>query len=179
MSDLITAARSSAELAHNGQLRKYTGLPYITHPEAVAALVATVTASEAAIAAAWLHDVVEDCREVSHEEIYNLFGPAVGLLVYYASKKTTAKDGNKSQRLAIELRHLAEAPASAQTIKLADIIDNCSTIAERDPVFAAKYLEEKALYLEVLDRGDDRLYKRAHRIISQGFSYLRARRMQT
>lgn len=176
--DLIDRARAFATEKHAGQVRKYTGLPYITHPEAVAALVSTVTVSEAAIAAAWLHDVVEDCG-VTHEEIYELFGPVVGLFVFYLSDKSTPADGNRSKRKAIDRLHIAEAPAGALTVKLADLIDNTRTIVEYDPGFAAVYLEEKALLLEVLTHGDERLLRQAKRQLTGAFVELRAKRMRT
>ena len=65
MSDIISRAARFAKAAHESidQRRKYSGEPYIVHPKAVAAIVATVTRDEHMISAAWLHDVVEDTLE--------------------------------------------------------------------------------------------------------------------
>ncbi|NDF14778.1 HD domain-containing protein, partial [bacterium] len=53
---LVEKARQFATLAHEGQVRKYTGQPYIVHPEEVAGIVSTVPHTEAMLAAAFLHD---------------------------------------------------------------------------------------------------------------------------
>ena len=62
MSDVVIRAAEFARRAHASidQRRKYTHAPYIVHPKAVADIVAGVTDDPAMIAAAWLHDVVED-----------------------------------------------------------------------------------------------------------------------
>lgn len=61
MPDLLIAdAAAFAAQAHAGQVRKYTGEPYIRHPEAVAKLVQASGGDTAMVAAAWLHDTVED-----------------------------------------------------------------------------------------------------------------------
>ena len=64
---------------HKGQLRE-SGHPYITHPLAVAQIVARLELDHSAISAALLHDVQEDC-DVSNKEIAELFGDDVASLV--------------------------------------------------------------------------------------------------
>ncbi|MTJ93609.1 MAG: HD domain-containing protein, partial [Desulfovibrio sp.] len=78
MPTLIARAAAFAAEAHAavGQVRKYTGEPYVEHPRAVARLVADAGGDDAMVAAAWLHDVVEDTR-VSLDEIRGQFGDAV------------------------------------------------------------------------------------------------------
>ena len=82
MSDLIERARTFATAAHRdvGQLRKYSGQPYEEHLRRVAAIVAGVTTDAEVIAAAWLHDVVED-TPTTIEEIEREFGSGVRELV--------------------------------------------------------------------------------------------------
>ena len=58
---VITAAKMMAGKAHEGQFRKYSGLPYIIHPIEVATTVEAYGGTDEMIAAALLHDVVEDC----------------------------------------------------------------------------------------------------------------------
>ena len=60
--DVVSRAAAFAKAAHESidQRRKYSNAPYIVHPEAVARTVSSVTDDVATIAAAWLHDVVED-----------------------------------------------------------------------------------------------------------------------
>ena len=57
---LVIKADTFADLSHSGQVRKYTGEPYIVHPREVATLVSTVAHTPEMLAAALLHDVVED-----------------------------------------------------------------------------------------------------------------------
>ena len=59
----------------------------------------------------------------------------------------------------------AEAPAEAQTIKLADLISNSRSIMEHDPAFARTYLEEKRMLLEVMTKGDPGLYAEASKYV--------------
>lgn len=162
-------ARIFAQLAHEriNQLRKYTGAPYIEHPAAVAELVRSVPHSEAMIAAAWLHDTVEDTG-IALDDIENEFGPDVAALVEQLTDISRPEDGNRSVRKAIDRAHTAKASPQAKTIKLADLIDNSSSIIERDPKFATVYLAEKALLLDVLREGDPTLWGMAHQIVMRG-----------
>lgn len=157
---LIEHARAYATQAHDGQVRKYTGEPYINHPAEVAQIVAGVDGSPEMIAAAWLHDVVEDCG-VTLEAIHYHFGAEVRSLVFWLTDASKPSDGSRAKRKQIDREHIAAAPAEAQTIKLADLISNTSSIVERDPGFARIYLEEKRLLLGVLTRGHPVLMERA------------------
>jgi (p)ppGpp synthase/HD superfamily hydrolase len=75
MTDLIKRAESFARSRHLGQFRKGDAQePYIIHVEEVAQLVNAWGGSENAIAAAWLHDTVEDCPPTSFDEIAQEFG---------------------------------------------------------------------------------------------------------
>ena len=75
MSDLVDRARKYATEAHQriNQRRKYNNAPYDVHLSAVAKLVASVTDDEEMIAAAWLHDTVEDTR-ATLDDIETEFG---------------------------------------------------------------------------------------------------------
>lgn len=168
MGDLENRARFFATVAHErvGQKRKYTGEPYVNHPEAVAALVRSVPHTEAMLAAAWLHDTVEDTG-VTLDEIRSLFGEEVAGLVGWLTDVSRPEDGNREARKAKDRAHTSLAPPEAKTIKLADLIDNSESILKRDPKFAAVYLHEKALLLEVLREGDPTLWARADAIVRQ------------
>lgn len=63
--------------AHEGQFRKGTKRPYIVHPLEVAKIVSTMTDDEEMISAALLHDTLEDCRQVTKEQIKEAFGERV------------------------------------------------------------------------------------------------------
>lgn len=168
--DIVRKAHVYAMAAHAavGQKRKYTGEPYIVHPAAVAKMVAGVPgATKDMVAAAWLHDVVEDTGCTSND-IHMGFGGEIASLVGWLTDVSRPEDGNRAKRKAIDREHTARAPAAAQTIKLADIIDNCRSIVKYDPEFAKVYLEEKRQLLEVLTKGDPGLYATAREIVMAG-----------
>jgi len=173
MSDLVDRARRYATEAHTriNHLRKYTRQPYAVHLKAVAQLVQEVSDDPEMIAAAWLHDTVED-TEVTFQDLELEFGPAVAQLVSELTDVSRLADGNRAVRKAIDRAHLAGASPRGQTIKLADLIDNCRDIARHDEGFARTYAVEKAALLEVLTRGDRRLLERAHRVLQQTLARL-------
>jgi (p)ppGpp synthase/HD superfamily hydrolase len=166
--ELVEKARVFATAAHASaaQLRKYTNEPYIVHPREVARIIGTVPHSYEMLAAAWLHDVVEDTG-VTLEVIRDEFGNDVATLVGWLTDVSRPEQGNRATRKAIDRAHTAMAPADAQTIKLADLISNCTSIVEHDSTFAKTYLEEKRLLLEVLTKGDRELWKHANEIVSK------------
>ena len=160
--DLVEKARVFATAAHAAvaQKRKYTGEPYIVHPaEVVSILRGRDFVTDEMLAAAWLHDVVEDTN-VTPLDIDEMFGREVALLVMYLTDSPHSV-GNRARRKEIDTRRLADAPAEAQSIKLADIISNTSSIVQHDPDFAKVYLKEKADLLEVLTKADARLMEMA------------------
>lgn len=173
MSDVVAKAAEYARVAHEeiDQRRKYTNEPYIVHPQAV---VASVTDDPATIAAAWLHDVVED-TPVTLEQLTEEFGADIAGLVSDLTNASTLEDGNRRQRKAIDRQHTAQADPRAKTVKLADMIDNLSDIATTDPGFARVYLGEKELQLQVLTEGHPELFQRVKIIIQNELQSLAAR----
>lgn len=147
------SAMMFARDVHKAQRRKYTNNPYTDHLAEVAGIVATVDASETAIAVAWLHDCRED-QGITGEQIEQRFGMAVAVGVALLSDFET---GKRSIRKAAGRVRLASAPAWVQTIKCADLISNTSSIVEHDPKFAVTYLEEKRMLLDVMTLADPRL----------------------
>jgi (p)ppGpp synthase/HD superfamily hydrolase len=161
--DIVRKAQVYAMAAHAavGQKRKYTGEPYIVHPAEVAKIVAGVPGSTPdMVAAAWLHDVVEDTG-CTYTDIHMAFGADIAALVGWLTDVSKPEDGNRAVRKAIDREHTAAAPAEAQTIKLADLISNSRSIMAHDPEFARVYLAEKRALLEVMTRGDAGLRERA------------------
>ena len=153
--DIAERARVFATAAHAavGQLRKYTNEPYIVHPAEVASIVRSVPHTEAMVAAAWLHDVVEDTG-VTLETVRAEFGADVADLVEWLTDVSRPEQGNRAFRKSIDRAWIAQAPAEAQTVKLADLISNTRSIVAHDAKFAETYLAEKRLLLTVLTRGD-------------------------
>ena len=145
-------------MAHGDQKRKYTNDPYIVHPIAVAELVKTVPHTDEMVAAALLHDVVED-TPVTIEDIENKFGSKVAELVGWLTDVSRPEDGNRKTRKAIDRDHSARAPADAQTIKVADLIHNTQSIEKHDPHFYKVYKEEKIKLLSVLTEADQTLVR--------------------
>ena len=158
--DLVTKAKVFATVAHRCQRRKYTNTPYIVHPCRVAKTVADAGGSDEMIAAAWLHDVVEDTT-FTLDQVVESFGAEVGALVEMLTDVSKPEDGNRAIRKELDRQHLAKASPEAQTIKLADLIDNTRSIVTHDPDFAKVYLAEKRRLLEVLKDGDNSLHVRA------------------
>lgn len=152
-----------AKAAHESidQRRRYTNEPYIAHPIAVAEIVKSVKHTDEMVAAALLHDTVED-TDTSVKDIQREFGDEVADLVFWLTDVSKPSDGNRAKRKQMDLEHIAKAPAAAKTIKLADLLDNTLTIRERDPDFWRVYRHEKLRLLEVLKQGDKTLWERAY-----------------
>ena len=102
---MIGEAAVFAERAHRGVFRKGTDIPYITHPMEAAVIVSAFTDDEEMIAAALLHDVMEDAG-VTREELEQAFGPRVAWLVMDESED---KRKTWQERKGYTVRHLMTA----------------------------------------------------------------------
>lgn len=160
--NIVEKARVYATAAHAavGQRRKYTDEPYIVHPADVVSIVQTVAHTDEMLAAAWLHDVVEDTH-VTMGDIRDEFGDAVADLVDWLTDVSKPEDGNRATRKAMDREHSVAAPAAAQTIKTADLISNTKSIVAFDPDFARVYLKEKRLLLDEMINADPVLVAQA------------------
>lgn len=171
----VKEAYAFAADAHRTQVRKYTGEPYINHPVAVAAIVEGVykrfsePVRNVATASAYLHDVVEDC-DVTLSQINDLFGPRVAENVFWLTDVSKPEDGNREFRKKLDRMHSSGGTRMAQTIKLADLIDNTESIVKHDPNFAKVYLREKALLLDVMGGGEWELRKRCRALLAEHWS---------
>jgi len=155
--DYADVALGFAACAHKDQKRKYTNEPYITHCKAVMEIVAQHTDDMATICAAVLHDTVED-TSVTREDIALVFGEAVAALVMEVTDASKPEDGNRAARKQIDREHLAKSSPEGATIKLADLINNTSSIVKYDKDFAQIYLREKEAVLPFLSHGNEGLY---------------------
>lgn len=173
LESLEEQARRYAPRAHAeaGQRRKYTDEPYIVHPAAVAELVRSVSTDDALLATAWLHDTVED-TDTTLADIESHFGARVAQLVGMLTDSAQPQAKNRAARKLAHFRHTAEASPEAQTVKLADIIDNTRAIVRFDPHFARIYLVEKRVQIQLLKQGDAQLWQQASAIIEQGIAQL-------
>jgi len=155
---LAFKAMQFAREVHKTQVRKYTENPYADHLAEVAGIISTVVfdiivVPENAIAVAWLHDCVED-QDVKVSFLQSEFNTFIAEGVALLSDMET---GNRTTRKAASRVRLASAPGWVQTIKVADLISNTSSIVKHDPKFATVYMEEKRLLLDVLTKADPRL----------------------
>lgn len=132
----LRLAAELAERAHEGQQRR-SGEPYVTHPMAVASLVAEWGMDEASVVAALLHDVVED-TEMTLAEIQGAFDPAFGKDVAFLVEALTKLDGLKlvadvdpDEKQAASLQKLLVAMAQdarVLIVKIADRLHNVRTL---------------------------------------------------
>lgn len=163
INDIGLRALHFATIKHHGQIRKYTGAPYVSHCFAVAMQVLDWDGTEEMQAAAFLHDTLEDTK-TTYAELLEQFGPAVANLVLELTDAYTAATHphqNRAWRKKLEADRLWGCSLEARVIKLADMADNTSSIVKYDPSFAAVYLKEKAYVLErigsSLDQWKERL----------------------
>lgn len=129
--NLVRKAYKFADEAHLGQMRK-NGLPYITHPISVAALCAEWKLDAQAIAAALMHDVLEDCG-VTKLEIVTQFGATVAELVDGLTKLDKLEFDTREQNQAESFRKMLLAMARdvrVVLIKLSDRTHNMRTMGD-------------------------------------------------
>lgn len=129
--DLLDRAIVFAVQAHAGTERRGKGFPYIVHPMEAAEIVATMTADQELLAAAMLHDTVED-TDVTVERLRAEFGERVAALVEAESDKfvegvSEADSWHARKQAAID--RLARAPRDAKMVALGDKLSNMRAIA--------------------------------------------------
>lgn len=158
---VIRRAVTVSWAAHNavGQVRKYTGEPYWEHPERVFVILEDTLKfkddlhKETVLAAACLHDVVEDTH-ITLEQLSELFTQKIVNLVEMVTDVSKPEDGNRKARKKLDLEHLLKATGDGINIKLADLIDNTGSIVKHDKKFAKFYFKEKQDLLVALSESD-------------------------
>lgn len=165
-SKLYHEALRFATVYHTGQKRKYTGEPYISHPVAVAQIVSKVPHDENMLAAALLHDTVED-TPATFDDISTNFGFDVAMLVYFLTDVSGPQHGNREARKALDAQHYARGCARSQTIKVADLIHNTLDISSHDQRFWQIYRAEKSHSLSLLTLADPTLVAQARDILAE------------
>ena len=132
--DLLNRAYVYAMRAH-GEQKRASGDPYFSHPLQVAAILTDLKLDDATIAAALLHDTIED-TDATRAEIDRLFGHDIGVLVEGLTKLKKLDLVSKEAKQAENLRKLLLAIADdvrVLLIKLADRIHNMRTLEYRSP----------------------------------------------
>ncbi len=177
MDTILQKIRDFADQSHGEQMRKYSDHRYIVHPERVMKTVEKYSDKIEVLAAALLHDVLED-TPVSGQEIREFLSQlmddekaqrTVELVVELTDIYTKDKysSWNRRKRKEKEADRLSKASADAQTIKYADIIDNCPEIAIEDPDFAERYYSECKTLIRKMDKGNPELRKIAMEIVER------------
>ena len=169
--ETLNKIREFADTAHGSQLRKYTHEPYIVHPVRVMQMTAAYNNQLSMLAAALLHDVLED-TETSPQEILSFLHECMEVEQAQHSlhlveeltdvyEKKNYPQWNRKKRKSMEAERLGQVSSEAQTIKYADIIDNSREIMEYDPGFGFKFSQECRMILSKMKRGDPELRQRA------------------
>jgi GTP pyrophosphokinase len=125
--DLLRRAYEVADRYHQGQMRK-SGAPYITHPLAVAILLAEIGMDSTTLAAALLHDTVED-TDLTIGQVKAEFGPEVAILVEGVTKLDGSKWGDHAEAETFRKMIVAASiDLRVLVIKLADRVHNMRTL---------------------------------------------------
>ena len=127
---LVNRAYEVARVAHTNQMRS-SGEAYINHPIAVARIVADIGLDEVSLAAALLHDAVED-TEITLEDVQRNFGDEVAMLVDGVTKLERLQFDSREAQQAATMRKMLVAMAKDMrvlVIKLADRLHNMRTLA--------------------------------------------------
>jgi len=188
--DLLNRAYVYAMRAH-GEQRRASGDPYFSHPLEVAAILTDLKLDDATIAAALLHDTIED-TDATRAEIDRVFGHDIGRLVEGLTKLKKLDLVSKEAKQAENLRKLLLAIADdvrVLLIKLADRLHNMRTLAHRPPEARRRTAEETLdIYAplagrmgmhemreELEDLSFRELNPDAHRVITERLEALAAR----
>ncbi len=168
---MLQEIQDFADWWHGDQLRRYTKERYIVHPVRVMERCKLYTGDTAVLAAALLHDVLEDTpltkvrlaaflqKRMSAEEAAKTVRLVEELTDVYTSENYPK--WNRKKRKLMEAERLAQTSSEAQTVKYADIMDNAPEIAEKDPDFAKTFLPEYKALLKRITNGNPDLYRLA------------------
>jgi guanosine-3',5'-bis(diphosphate) 3'-pyrophosphohydrolase len=183
---LVDKALTVATTAHAAidQRRKYDGAPYIGHPVMVAKIALLAGASPDMVAAALLHDVVED-TQVTEADLRALFPDTVVDLVIeltepddpdHWAKSPYGKRPVRSIRRALEAERRVGVSMGAQTLTVCDAIANAHDIVGKaDDAFARVYITELKTRVEKLARANALLKARALRLFEEQLTDLAAK----
>jgi (p)ppGpp synthase/HD superfamily hydrolase len=162
--ELIEKAKAFAENAHKGQYRKWvmdglgSRIPYFSHPCRVAEAVQIHPACTVEmVAAAYLHDVIEDCG-ITHEQLVACFGKKIADLV---RELTNEKDDRaphmkapREVRKAYDRVRLEKVSSEAKIIKMLDRLDNLNEMHDTPSSFRRKYAYEALSLAGVIGDAD-------------------------
>ena len=183
---LLDRAITFAVKAHQGMERKGKGFPYIVHPMEAVCIVATMTNDQELLAAAALHDVIED-TDTTADDLKKEFGERVAMLVEAESDDKTggSKADTWHQRKQDTLDRLRNANLDIKIVALGDKLSNMRAIAHDYAVlgdelwnrFTVKDPAEHAWRYHALaealnDLSDTDAYKEFHTLVNKTFGTL-------
>ena len=149
---LLMRAAEFAARAHAGQRRKGGRVPYVNHAIEVARLVAEDGRGPETVAAALLHDVVED-SDATVAQMESAFGPEVARIVAALTDAPDWADLPASERKALQAAHIAGAPEEARAVKIADQTSNVRDVGRLPagwaPGQAAAYIDRTGPVVDV------------------------------
>ena len=183
--EILARVKDFAAEAHKGQKRKYTPEPYIVHPVRVMEALRKHTDDLSVLCAALLHDVLED-TPVNEYDLHKFLvsvmdeNPAIRTLrlVVELSDVYTSENYprfNRRQRKEMERNRIEKTSPVSQTIKYADIIDNCREIVKHDRDFARVFLSECRLLLKKIPSGNAELYRLAKQTLDENLEKIHSR----
>lgn len=129
--ELLDKAIIFAVHAHHNSERRGKGFPYIVHPMEAVEIVATITPDQELLAAAALHDTIED-TDVTVEDIRREFGDRIAELVYAESDQFTegvSEEESWHDRKQAAINRLASASHDAKIVAMGDKLSNMRAIA--------------------------------------------------
>jgi GTP diphosphokinase / guanosine-3',5'-bis(diphosphate) 3'-diphosphatase len=190
---LVERAFAFSEHAHQGQFRK-SGEPYITHPLAVASILSQWRLDAQGLAAALLHDVMEDSG-ITKTEIETSFGKPVAEMVDGVSKLDQIEFQSREDAQAENFRKMLLAMAQdvrVILIKLADRLHNMRTLDAMAPAHRERIAREtldiyapianrlglNALYLELQELSFKHLHPTRYRILARAIKAARGNRRE-
>ena len=153
--ELLDRAILFAVKAHHNTERRGKGFPYIVHPLEAMSIVATITPDQELLAAAALHDVIED-TEVTVDELREMFGERIAHLVHAESDQLNGElfDGQNEEetwhdRKQAAIDRLAAAPHDAKIVAMGDKLSNMRAIArdykeKGDALWSIFHVKDKA-----------------------------------
>lgn len=155
--DIITRAQGFATDWHGDTMRKFSKVKYITHPQSVAYIIAYHGGSNNEIAAAWLHDTIED-TDATLEMIRDEFNEDVAYMVDGMTKPEI--DGNRATRKLAMHEKLGSFDGRVHTLKAADRLHNLGTMIKYDPDFAKLYVRESIDMATYITKADAILFNK-------------------
>jgi guanosine-3',5'-bis(diphosphate) 3'-pyrophosphohydrolase len=175
--EILEYVKNFADNSHGNQVRKYTGERYIQHPLRVMELVRDFHPDTEVLAAALLHDVLEDTLVVEEEmetallsvmpreQVLKVIQLVIDLTDIFIKKDYPRLD--RRSRKEKEAARLSRIKPEAQSVKYADIIDNVTDIMREDADFAKVYVREAKRMLLEMKGGHPALREKAMTLVDK------------